>query len=288
MQHNSITEHDLNQTNVLGLLKPFLAESYRPTLAAKEMPLEIIEDLTILYRKWELGDLSVLPRRGLIRVSHTQYTADLNWQYKRSCDFFGHGHLVNGQVWFSRAAMMRDGAHAPPMCGIYGTARKGGAKSIVMGRHDEKNKDYYANIDQGNIIWYYGTALRRSNNDTEATNIEDPAHGTYRAERVTKNDLDQGPTPGTNALFESYRTGHPVRLFRSFRLADIVPGKPIVGFRYDGLYIVTEPVLVKKERQIYMFKMVRMEDGQGPLRQANAPLEPMKSTRKRRRGEDDD
>ena len=287
MQNNSVTEEALLRSNVLDPLKAFLSDDNERMRAAKEVPTEIVEDLTILQRKWESGDFSVLPRRGLLPGGPTGWRPDPDWPWRQDSDYFGHGRLVNGQVWSSRAELMRDGAHGPPIAGISGTI-KHGARSIVMGFHDEKNKNYYADVDQGDEIWYYGTALARPNGDEEPTNIKDPDHGTYRPERVTKSSQGHGPTPATQALFTSYQTGRPVRVIRSFRLAKIVKMKPATGFRYDGLYQVVESILDKKERQIYKFRMVRLKEGQGPLRHANPPLRLEGSARKRRREERQD
>jgi hypothetical protein len=126
-----------------------------------------------------------------------------------------------------------------------------------------------------------GTALPRADADKEATNLKDSV--SHLRSRVTMNGKGDGPSHRTEALITSYRTKTPVRVFRSFGLAPIVKMRPLRGFRYDGLYVVTEYELLKKHRQIYRFKMERMADGQGPLRENLAP--PLPKTRKRQRNE---
>jgi hypothetical protein len=243
------------------------------------VPISVVENLTIIYRKWERGDLSVLARRGLIqRQEQRQFYPDPQWPYARDANYFGHGHLVNGQTWGTRVEMRRDGAHAPLMAGIYGTAEEG-AKSIVMGLHDEEKKEYYADIDQGTRIWYMGTALNRDEDDKEPTNIKDPEQ--QDSGMVHLNRRGKGPTPGTNALITSYRTKRPVRVFRSSRLAGCVPLRPVKGFRYDGLYKVVNYELLKEYLQIYRFEMVRLTDGQGPLRENLPPPKPNGTKRPR-------
>lgn len=250
---------------------------------AKKVPVDIVEDLTSLYRKWDLGDLSVLPRRGLIRGAEGGPCAvDPEWPYPRSANFYGHGHLVNGQTWISRAAMRRDGAHSALQAGICGTV-KDGARSVVMGFYIEATKEGYADRDFGETIEYIGTALKRKPDDREPTNIKDPAK--YRPSRKTKNTAGDGPTNATECLMTSFRTGKPVRVFRSFMLPGINPLRPLKGFRYDGLYVVKKYELLKKERQIYKFVMLRMKEGQGPLREVMPPFEPPKKKRKTRDGE---
>ncbi|KIY02837.1 uncharacterized protein Z520_01302 [Fonsecaea multimorphosa CBS 102226] len=284
MQNNSMTQEALDESRVFEHLKRFLSEENRPIREEKGVPEHIVEDLTILYRKWEFGDLGVLVRRGLrAHRPGGPLWPDPDWQWKRSADYFGHGHLVNGQTWLLRAEMMRDGAHAPYIAGISGSKTEG-ARSIVMGYHDDTRKEYYADIDEGETIYYYGTALPRAPGDTEPTNLKDAV--THRVERITKNSKGQGPTDATMALFVSYRTGRPVRVFRSWKLSKIVPHRPVTGFRYDGLYIVKAPELVKIDRQIYRFRMERMTTGQGPLRHSGeTPLQPegLRGSRKRRR-----
>ncbi|OAG36223.1 hypothetical protein AYO21_09617 [Fonsecaea monophora] len=283
MQNHSMTEEILNESRVREHLKRFLSDDNKEMRREKAVPEHIVEDLTILYRKWDLGDLGVLARRGLVeRGPNRMLFPDPDWKFKRDADYFGHGLLVNGQTWCYRAEMMRDGAHAPIIAGISGSKTQG-ARSVVMGYHDQGREEYYADVDQGDTIYYYGTALRLKAGDTEPTNLKDAV--THRVERITRNSRGEGPTNATLSLFESYWTGRPVRVFRSWRLAEIVPHRPVSGFRYDGLYIVTAPELVRIERQIYRFKMERMATGQGPLRHSGAPLRPEvhRASRKRRR-----
>lgn len=251
-----------------------------PNRLEKAVPISIVENLKIIYTKWQHGDLSVLARRGLVQSSgQSQYYPDSKWAYTRKADFFGHGHLVNGQTWRLRAEMSRDGAHAPLIAGIYGTVDLG-AKSIVMGLHDEPKKEFYADIDQGTRIWYMGTGLDREEGDKEPTNIKDPnQHGSGM---IHLNEKGADPTYSTKALITSYRTKRPVRVFRSFRLAPIVEHRPVKGFRYDGLYKVVAYELLKEYRQIYRFELIRLdetEDDQGPLRDNLPPPEPAKRKR---------
>lgn len=284
-QHNSVSQEALEQSLVLNRLKEFLSDDYAPTRVNKDIPINLVENLTIIYRKWEHGDLSVLARRGLIQSREQgQFNPDPAWQYRRGADFFGHGHLVNGQTWNRRSEMARDGAHAPLIAGIYGTPEQG-AKSIVMGYHDDSKKEYYADIDEGEHIWYIGTGHRRGENDTEPTNTKDPVEHEPGMVRLNRHGDDA--TVGTKALITSYRTKRPVRVFRSFRLAKIVKYRPVKGFRYDGLYKVVGYELLKQHRQIYRFEMIRLdksEDDQGPLRENLPPPEP---ERKRKREDED-
>ncbi|KAL2404803.1 hypothetical protein ABEF93_007696 [Exophiala dermatitidis] len=280
MKSNSVTEAILAACPVVEHLSKFLSFGNRLVLRQKEMPQHMIEDLTIIQRKWSSGDLSVLARRGLRLGRGGQYSVDPAWRLARTDNYLGHGYLVNGQTWHYRAEMNRDGAHGPNVGGIAGTAKEG-ARSIVMGSHDAA-KNEYADVDNGNEIWYMGTALPRQEGDNEATNLKDEPDN-RRRQRVTRNSKGQGPTVPTQALITSYRTRNPVRVFRSFRLAETVPMRPPRGFRYDGLYEVVDFELCKIERQIYRFKLVRLQTGQGPLRESLPPPAPERRERKRKR-----
>jgi len=285
-QTNSVSQEVLDRSRVLPRLKEFLSDDYAPVRESKRVHISIVENLTIILRKWEFGDLSVVARRGLTQNQERgQIRADPDWPWTRSSNYFGHGHLVNGQTWRSRAEMRRDGAHAPAISGIYGTVKEG-AKSIVMGYHNTAKKEYYADIDEYDHIFYIGTALPREAHDTRPTNIKDRQQ--HAAGMVLLNHRGQGPTANTRALITSSRTKIPVRVFRSSKLADIVAHKPVQGYRYDGLYKVVGYEVLKLERQIYRFGMIRLTEGQGPLRENLPPPAPPRRSRKRRRGEMED
>jgi hypothetical protein len=270
MQNNSVTAEILLQSVVVARIKNLISDNNQPLRGAKDVPQEFVENLTILQLKWMRGDLSVLPQRGLLPGGPTGWTRDSEWPYKPKPIGFGAGNLVNGQAWLLRAELQRDGAHAPPIAGINGSVG-GGVKGVVMGLYDEAGKDYYDDIDQGDVIYYVGTALSDLGGSGRPTNIKDPGCASYRRDRITKSSTGKGPTGATSAMFTSLHTRISVRVFRSFKLAEIVPLRPVTGYRYDGLYIVTGAQLLNRERQIYRFKMERMP-GQAPIRQANPPV----------------
>jgi hypothetical protein len=275
MLSNSITQEVLDDSQALPRLKSFLSEDNATMRQVKAVPPNIVEDLTIISRKWGRGDLSVLARRGL-RQGAGQTSLDPDWPHLRKDNFFGHGHLVPGQAWRFRMEMCRDGAHGPPMAGIAGTEKQG-ARSIVMGLHDEKHNQFYADVDMNETIYYVGTALPRKKDDDEPTNVKDSTG--HRPSRTTRNSGGNGPTHHTKALMTSCKTGREVRVFRSFRESKICPLRPAEGYRYDGLYRVVSFKLLNRERQIYRFKLTRLTTGQGPLRLSLAPPRPEKRKR---------
>ena len=276
MHTHSITQEILTATQILPRLQAFLVPpgpgpDYH---VQKRTPMNLLEELQVIFRKWSNGDLLADVNRGIIREI-VQTTAgqrqverlDQSWPHRVRDSFYGHGHLVNGQRWFSRLQMSRDGAHGAPQAGICGR-KELGARSIVMGLHDEKQGRFYADVDKGETIWYIGTAREAlkivDDPEPKETNVKDTAASRNREHRY--------PTDATQALMKSRRTGTPVRVFRSYRLAPIVSHRPQEGFRYDGLYRVVGWECLKKDRQIYRFKMRRLRrndpasGGQGALR----------------------
>jgi hypothetical protein len=280
MHVHSITQEILNSTQILPLLHTFLNPPNANHHIQKRTPQNLLEETEVIFKKWTQKDLLADLNRGIIRtikqtagcgIRHSE-RIDPDWPYRMSDKFFGHGHLVNGQRWLSPLQMSRAGAHGAPVAGISGGMNLG-ARSIVMGLHDEGKKEFYADIDKGNTIWYVGTAVERLNieNDQqrEETNVKDTP--------ASRNRRNRRPTHATRALMKSRETGTPVRVFRSYRLAKIVAHRPTEGFRYDGLYRVVGQECLKKDRQIWRFKMRRLRSddpeagGQGPLRGTRAP-----------------
>jgi hypothetical protein len=143
--------------------------------------------------------------------------------------------------------MRRDGAHGASMAGIYGPSVVEGAQGLVMGLHGQ-NCNYYADRDEGSRVKYIGTALKKKGSSLDTAIMVDSDD---------ENEED-GPTNHTRMLMTSVETGKPVRLFRSDKLPDINPYRPLKGYRYDGLYRVVSSELLEEERQIYGFELRRL------------------------------
>lgn len=257
MQTNSVHEGDVDATNVIPPLQHFLSDANRPQRQAKRIPWDIYEDLLVILRKWELNDFGVRPHRGFIRNPRGRWVPYPDWQFRRDARFFGHGHLVNGQRFASRYQLWNEGGHAAVVAGIAGTERDG-AYSVVMGLHSPASKLVYADVDCGEVIYYMSTALPGEEGELP-TNVRD-----HDDEDL---DVDAAEaTRGAKALMRSHETGTPVRVFRSWKASKKVPDRPNKGFRYDGLYKVVDYECLQNRRQIYRFKMIRLRDGQGPIR----------------------
>jgi hypothetical protein len=273
MQAHSVTQEILDGTQILIRLKNFLKPANPDQHSQKHTPLNLLEELTFILNKWTRGDLSADANRGLLLAlpttdggtSSARLRIDETWPHRRHDNHFGHGELINGQKFRTRIEISREGGHGPLIAGIAGSV-KHGARSIVMGLHNESKREYYADIDRKDKIYYVGTALPENKDSTEptATNIKDTA--------ASRNQRGLDPTHHTQMLLRSIETQRPVRVFRSYNLAKIVKHKPVKGYRYDGLYGVVRAKLLKKDRQIYRFTMKRLRrdhpdaGGQGPLR----------------------
>ena len=254
-----ITPEALEQSHVLTTLKEFLSDDNKELRTTVRVPTGIEEELEYLMRKWIRGELGNHPDRGLtVKVKARGgkiLCLDKTWAYYKSADYFGAGDLVNGQRWLNRAHMMRDGVHGASIAGIWGHSIEEGAQALVMGRHGQGNGGFYADRDQGNEVWYIGTARPKKADRT----------GTVYADSDDDGDETKGPTAHTRMLMTSIETKNPVRLIRSDKLPHINKYKPAQGYRYDGLYQVMGSELLEEERQIYRFHLKRLE-GQGPVR----------------------
>lgn len=114
-------------------------------------------------------------------------------------------------AWFEdRVALRAVGMHLPTQAGICGRAEDG-AESVVL------NGGYPDDWDGGDTILYTG------------------AGGQNAAGRHT---ADQTLNRTNSALVTSLRLGLPIRVIRGSRLDG--PNAPESGYRYDGLYRVTD------------------------------------------------
>jgi len=116
-----------------------------------------------------------------------------------------------GSVFESRRALAEAGIHRHLQAGICGRAEEG-AESVVL------SGGYVDDEDLGDVVLYTGAGGR------------DPASGRQVA--------DQQLSRANLALANSLRHGLPVRLIRGASLH--VHDPPPAGYRYDGLYAVTD------------------------------------------------
>ncbi|KAJ9668388.1 hypothetical protein H2201_001436 [Coniosporium apollinis] len=203
------------------------------------VPWDIRADAEELYNKWALRDFDNDVMRG-IDMTHPkaksgQRNADcIKKDYPRiRANFYGNGHLINGQWWPTQLCTVRDGAHGAAQGGIYGTEGSGAFSVVLSGGN------HYSDRDEGDEVWYAGT----DGADGKAT-----ANTSYMLASV-------GPRG----------TKEPVRVLRSHNLPQSNRFRPKRGFRYDGLYDVVDSQCTDAEKQIHRFHLVRRQ-GQAPIR----------------------
>ncbi|KAF2791737.1 hypothetical protein K505DRAFT_280149 [Melanomma pulvis-pyrius CBS 109.77] len=226
-----------------------------------DFPWEIKADAIQLYHRWYQGIFTVDLLRGITRGRTANRSADsISANGKHSASYHGEGHLVLGQWWPTQLCTVRDGAHGSAQGGIYGK-KDNGAYSIVLA-----GGNGYDDEDNGDDIWYSGT-ISKDPARTMVRNLnKDPQIGTDNA-CVTDN---------TQRLIESYGSKLPVRVIRSHNLSKKNIYRPVVGFRYDGLYEVVGYQHVNKEKGEIRFNLKRCP-GQHPIRfQDNTARRPTK------------
>lgn len=146
-----------------------------------------------------------------------------------------HGHIpgvLPGTRWQTRFAVSQAGVHAPVQAGISGHVERDGAESVVL-------NGGYPYGDSGDIIWYMGAG--------GFTNPE-----TNKKSTAMQRDQDMTGV-GNKAMAQSLRSRKPVRVIRGPQANDS-PWAPLEGYRYDGLYIVTNQINTVDPTHITDFK----------------------------------
>jgi len=123
---------------------------------------------------------------------------------------FGHIEgVAEGQIFSNREELGQSGIHTPPMHGIWGREAEGSASIVISG-------GYTDDIDEGDYILYTG----QGGQDTPGG----------------KQIKDQEFTRGNRGLQLNKEYNLPVRVTRGYQ----VEKGPNRGYRYDGLYYVTD------------------------------------------------
>ena len=212
-------------------------------------PWDIRADAEQLHSRWVMQVFDTDLLRGIVQARHKRKqdkrnadSIDRNFPGRQFANFYGQGHLVNGQWWPTQLCTVRDGAHGAAQGGIYGEAGKG-VYSIVL-----SGGNHYSDVDKGDTIWYSGTDSK-----------------------------DETPTENTRRMLETLETPpplrQPVRVIRSWNLRKENPYRPQRGFRYDGLYDVQRSKVLDGSKAIHAFYLVR-RDHQDPIRYQGAEARP--------------
>jgi len=235
--HQNVNDVLVKQSKLMERTLHGLPQLFRARHGGKfeDCPYDISADAREVFLKWCRQDFEHDILRGI--TCGKALTVQKNFPKLCAPDEFGEGDLVLGQWWPRRVCANRDGAHGPPVAGIYGKKAKG-AMSVIMSYGN------YQDVDNGEIIQYCGT--------------EGDAQNT---------------TADTKLLRTSYHTGKPVRVMRTERLSEANPYRPKRGIRYDGLYQVTGEELIKPAASHYRFRMERLP-GQDPIRYTGPEARP--------------
>ncbi|KIP02459.1 hypothetical protein PHLGIDRAFT_26573 [Phlebiopsis gigantea 11061_1 CR5-6] len=130
-------------------------------------------------------------------------------------DIFGHiPGIPVGRRWENRKAMSIACIHTPLIAGISGQKAIGAFSVVLAGE--------FADEDQGDTFTYIGSGGR-------APGVR---FGEQTCDQTFDNNLNQ-------ALRMSACRKKPVRVLRGYKLKS--PHAPQTGFRYDGLYTVSNP-----------------------------------------------
>ncbi|KAF7361115.1 hypothetical protein MSAN_01143200 [Mycena sanguinolenta] len=183
------------------------------------------------FRRRFAQDETLYPRR-ILAEADSNISIDARYGPPKSCSV--------GKWWETRQQCSDDGVHKPMMAGISGC--KGGAFSIVVSGGYEDGKD------NGETFIYIGTGRK--------WNSSFGGHGPQVE--------DQSMEHSHNKALKSQETGRYVRVVRGPNPAS--PWAPLYGYRYDGLYTITEAWEDKgiSGHTVCKFRFVR-NPGQPPL-----------------------
>ncbi|CCM02292.1 uncharacterized protein FIBRA_04380 [Fibroporia radiculosa] len=174
-----------------------------------------------------------MPTMGIIRRPLPRHVRDPA--------VFGHiPDVPVGTRWGSRQECSNDGVHPSIMAGICGRQETGAYSVALSGGYED-------DVDEGNTFTYTGCGGRDTGGDKKL--------------RTGPQAYDQSfDNPKNRALKVSVDTGRPVRVIRGFKLDSNYA--PAEGYRYDGLYKVTEAWLAtgKAGYKVCRYRFVRLPD----------------------------
>ncbi|EGD98615.1 hypothetical protein TESG_06095 [Trichophyton tonsurans CBS 112818] len=215
------------------------------------IPWDIRLDCSAILQRMEEGNFHVDLSRGILTKrtfrengkSSVSRVLDKNYPFKQSAFVVGDSHLRNGQ-WFPwQICALRDGAHGEIEGGISGN-KSTGAVSIVLSSSGGGINQMYADVDQGDTVWYCGT--RGKNGEVSAN---------------------------TALLLQAASKKSEIRVLRSSKLPKVNPYRPSEGMRYDGLYKICSYEILDQATALHRFKLERVK-GQTPIRYKGPEVRP--------------
>jgi hypothetical protein len=136
---------------------------------------------------------------------------------RKACGVEGNNGLEVGDWWPMLMCANRDGAHGATMKGIAGTVDRGADSIVISGAYEGLDND------RGEVVFYSGSHSK------ENTDPDSPV--------VSKD---------TQAMRTARRMGKSLRVIRGFKAN--WPGRPVCGYRYDGLYKIVGEKIEKNVR----------------------------------------
>lgn len=204
-------------------------------------PSDINTDATALCKKLSSGNLDNSVYRGTKLTKSRAWSCIETYQYGSKANFAGEGNLHNGQWWPNQICTLRDGAHGQIEAGIHYLEPEAEAVSIVLSGNPK-----YKDVDNGDYIEYWSTE-----------------------------GLEGRSSKPTRGLLKSYKEKTPIRVLRSSGLPATNKYRPEKGYRYDGLYRITDYNLADKTTQQYKFEFKRLPI-QTPIRFEGVAKRPTK------------
>jgi len=135
-----------------------------------------------------------------------------------ACAYSGAPEGVEvGRLWLSRVHVSADAVHGPWVGGIHGPASKGAYSVVVSG-------GYEGDVDRGHTFTYTGSGGRDLSGN----------------KRTAPQSRDQQLDGSNLALAVNMWRRLPLRVVRGFKGRNTSAFAPREGYRYDGLYDVTD------------------------------------------------
>ncbi|KAL6718268.1 hypothetical protein ACLMJK_004356 [Lecanora helva] len=160
----------------------------------------------------------------------------------KSSKNFGHNGLRIGQWWPLRISALKDGAHGAMQAGIAGNQDDGAFSIVISGGYEGMDED------NGDTVYYSGSN----------------SHDNKEAEAQI--------SVSTQSMLTSYERNRSIRVLRSAK--GNATFAPKAGFRYDGLYNITnvDRRAVNQKGGAYVRFKLERKAGQEPIPR-NAPTE---------------
>ncbi|MEN2498009.1 MAG: ubiquitin-like with PHD and RING finger domains 2 [Marteilia pararefringens] len=141
-----------------------------------------------------------------------------------------------GSTWKYRIQVSEVGIHRPHVAGISGRENEGSFSLVLSGGYED-------DIDRGSEFVYTGSGGRDLSGNKRCNVQSMDQVLTKQNGALARNcNPDFNKSLMKNKQFESknWKSGLPVRVVRSYKLAKVSKYAPAEGFRYDGIYKIVK------------------------------------------------